>query len=217
MKQVFEINMTEGSIPKKMSTFILPIMVTNVLQILFNATDMMVVGRFAGAMELAAVGACSSLINLLVILFTGISSACNIIVATYYGAGKRDKIREVIQTAMLVALILGLVMTVFGIICAPFGLHLISTPENVTGAALIYMRIYFLSMPAMLIYNYGASITPCNRRHQETLVFSYHKRRYPYCFKFDFCDFPASWSGRRGGCGDNHTVFICFYDCFFIL
>ena len=158
MAKVTEMNMTEGSLTKKMVAFAMPVMITSVLQMLFNAADMMVVGSFVGAKALAAVGACSPLINLLVTFFTGVSSACNIIVATYYGANNRRKITKVLHTSILVAVIAGILMVLLGEILAVAGLRWMSTPEDVMAAAVLYMKIYFLSMPAMLIYNYGAAI-----------------------------------------------------------
>lgn len=158
MAKIAEINMTEGSIPKKMACFVIPIMLTSVLQMLFNAADMMVAGRFAGSHALAAVGACSSLINLLVTLFTGISSACNIIAATFYGAGKKKEISAVLHTAMVVAAIGGLFMLCAGMLLAPTGLRIMGTPEDILSSAILYIRIYFVSMPAMLVYNYASAI-----------------------------------------------------------
>lgn len=158
MAKVSEMNMTEGSLIRKMTVFVIPIMITSVLQMLFNAADMMVVGSFVGARALAAVGACSSLINLLVTLFTGVASACNITVATYYGAGSRERISKVLHTAMVVAVAGGIIMLLLGWGVAPQCLELMSTPEDVLDAAVLYIRIYFISMPAMLVYNYGAAV-----------------------------------------------------------
>lgn len=157
MKAIKELNMTQGPLARKMIVFVVPIMITSVLQILFNAADMIVVGRFTGSQALAAVGACSSLVSLIVTLLGGISSACNIMVATRYGAGRKNEISQILHTSISVGLIGGAVLCVLGLVSAPYGLLMMGTPEDILDQAVIYLRIYCLSLPGMLVYNYGAA------------------------------------------------------------
>ena len=115
----YEIDMCNGPILKKMLLFALPLMLSSILQLLFNAADIVVVGRFAGDDSLAAVGSTSSLINLLTNLFIGLSVGANVLVARYFGAKKEEELKETVHTAMTLSLIGGAVLTVIGIVGAP--------------------------------------------------------------------------------------------------
>ncbi|MGI6176953.1 MAG: MATE family efflux transporter [Eubacterium sp.] len=153
-----EIDMTKGPILEKMLSFAFPLMASSVLQLLFNAADVLVVGNFAGDEALAAVGSNGSLINLLVNLFVGLSIGVNVLAARYYGSGDGKSLSETVHTAMLMAVISGIILTIIGVIFARTFLVLMQSPEDVLPLAAVYLRIYFLSMTPMMIYNFGAGL-----------------------------------------------------------
>ena len=157
-KKSYEMNMCEGPLAGKMLIFTIPLMFSGILQLLFNAADTIVVGRYAGAQALAAVGSTSSLINLLVNMFMGLSVGANILISRYYGAKKDDDIRETVHTSITVAALAGVILAVLGNIFAKPLLLLMGSPEDVVDLAAIYVKIYFMGMPVILIYNYGAAI-----------------------------------------------------------
>ncbi|MBQ6814656.1 MAG: MATE family efflux transporter [Lachnospiraceae bacterium] len=154
----YQMDMCNGSILKKMLIFTVPLMFSSILQLLFNAADIVVVGKFAGDNSLAAVGSTSSLINLLVNLFIGLSIGGNVLAARYFGAKQDRDLSETVHTAMTVSVISGVVLAIVGILGSPIILTWMKTPEEVLDLAVIYLRIYFIGMPAMMVYNFGASI-----------------------------------------------------------
>lgn len=157
-KKSYEMNMCEGSLVGKMLVFTIPLMFSGILQLLFNAADTIVVGRYAGKEALAAVGSTSSLINLMVNLFMGLSVGANILVARYYGAKKEKDMKETVHTSITVAVAAGIVLAVLGNLFAKPLLELMGSPEDVIDLAALYVKIYFLGMPVTLVYNYGAAI-----------------------------------------------------------
>lgn len=154
----YEIDMCNGPIFKKMLLFAVPLMCSSILQLLFNAADVVVVGRFAGDNALAAVGSNTSLINLLMNLFMGLSIGANVLVAKYYGAKEEEHLKTSIHTAMLLSLYSGVILTVIGLCGAKQILIWMQSPPEVLELAAIYLRIYFLGMPATMIYNFGSAI-----------------------------------------------------------
>lgn len=141
-----------------MLMFAVPIMAMNILQLLFNAADMIVVGRFEGSSALAAVGATGSLINLIVNLFMGLSVGTSVIVAQDYGARRVEGIRQSVHTSMAISMITGVVVAVLGmVLCAPL-LQWMGTPEDIISLSTLYMKIYFVGIPASMVYNFGAAI-----------------------------------------------------------
>ncbi len=154
----YEIDMCNGPILKKMLLFALPLMLSSILQLLFNAADIVVVGRFAGDDSLAAVGSTSSLINLLTNLFIGLSVGANVLVARYFGAKKEEELRETVHTAMTLSLIGGAALTVIGVVGAPIILEWMQSPPEVFSLAVIYLRVYFAGITATMVYNFGSSI-----------------------------------------------------------
>lgn len=157
-KDHYHINMIEGNLMPKILLFSLPLMASSLLQLLFNAADIVVVGKFAGSQSLAAVSSTSSLINLIINIFIGLSIGTNVLVARYIGAHEQENISKTVHTAMYISIVGGVILTVFGFITAKPLLAMMNTPEDVINLASIYLRIYFLGMVAQLIYNYGASI-----------------------------------------------------------
>jgi len=158
VKKKYEIDMCNGPILKKMLLFALPLMLSSILQLLFNAADIVVVGRFAGDDSLAAVGSTSSLINLLTNLFIGLSVGSNVLVARYFGAKKEEELRDTVHTSMTLSLIGGAALTVIGILGAPIILTWMQSPPEVFSLAVTYLRVYFAGITATMIYNFGSSI-----------------------------------------------------------
>ena len=154
----YEMDMCNGPLLKKILIFSVPVMLSGILQLLFNAADIIVVGRFAGDTALAAVGSTSALINLLVNVFIGLSVGANVMVARFYGAGLKKELNEMLHTAITTAIVGGILLVFIGLFCAKPALHLMGTPEDVIEQSTLYMRIYFLGMPAMMLYNFGAAI-----------------------------------------------------------
>lgn len=154
----YEIDMIHGPLLGRILLFTLPLMASSILQLLFNAADIIVVGRYAGSDALAAVGSTGALINLLTNMFIGFSVGANVLVARYYGAGKPDEVSETVHTSVMLSIIGGVLLAVIGIIFASPLLELMGTPENVLPLAALYVRIYFAGMPVILLYNYGSAI-----------------------------------------------------------
>lgn len=157
-KNKYEIDMCNGSIMDKLISFSLPLMLTSILQLMFNAVDIIVVGRFSGSQALAAVGSTTALINIFTNLFIGISLGANVLAARYYAARRDKEMSEAVHTAIALALISGIVMAFVGFGLSRFALELMDTPGDVIGQSAVYMRIYFLGMPFFMLYNYGAAI-----------------------------------------------------------
>ena len=150
--------MCNGTIMDKLISFSFPLMLTSILQLMFNAVDIIVVGRFSGSQSLAAVGSTTALINIFTNLFIGISLGANVLAARYYAAGRDKEMSEAVHTAIFLALISGLIMAVVGIGASRFALTLMGTPDDVIDLSVLYMRIYFMGMPFFMLYNYGAAI-----------------------------------------------------------
>lgn len=157
-KSKYEIDMCNGSILDKLISFSIPLMLSGILQLLFNAVDIIVVGRFTGSEALAAVGSTTALINVFVNFFIGISLGSNVLAARFYAAGKDKEMSETVHTAITLALISGIVMEIVGVVSAKGALQLMDTPDNVLDLSTLYMRIYFVGMPFFMLYNYGAAI-----------------------------------------------------------
>lgn len=160
MRKSHAIDLTHGSIMKKMIAFAVPIMLGNILQQLYNVADRVVVGQFAanGEVALAAVGSTSSLINLILALFNGLAVGVNVLCANLLGAKREKELRENMHTSMLLAVISGLAVGLLGIVLSKAVLQLMDTPADVLNAATLYMQIYFMGVPALLVYNFGAGI-----------------------------------------------------------
>lgn len=154
----YEIDMCNGSLMDKLITFSVPLMVSGILQLMFNAVDIIVVGRYSGSQALAAVGSTTALINIFTNLFIGISLGANVLAARFYAAGRDREMSETVHTAILIALISGVMMAFVGLGLARPALELMDTPEDVIDLSTLYMRIYFLGMPFFMLYNYGAAI-----------------------------------------------------------
>jgi len=153
-----DMDVNSGPLFTKILIFALPIMAVNIFQLLFNAADMIVVGRFSGSKALAAVGATGALINLIVNLFMGLSVGTSVAVAQDYGADQPDEVSRTVHTSIIVSIIAGLLVMVAGLIlCEPL-LKIMGTPEDILNLSVLYMRIYFIGIPASMVYNFGAAI-----------------------------------------------------------
>lgn len=158
MKKTYSMDMIHGPLFSKLLMYALPLVLSGVLQLLFNAADIVVVGRFSGNHALAAVGSTGALINLLVNLFIGVSIGANVLVARYCGARDEENAQDTVHTAMAVSIVGGVVMIFVGFFLAKPLLELMGTPVDVIEDAALYMRIYFAGMPAFMVYNFGAAI-----------------------------------------------------------
>ena len=154
----YEMNMTSGPLLGKILTFSFPLMCSGVLQLLFNAADIIVVGRYTGHTALAAVGSTSALINLIVNLFVGLSVGANVLIARSYGAKNMDAVHKGVHTAMLTAVVGGVFLIFVGVAASRPMLSLMGTPDDVIDQAALYLRIYFVGAPSLLVYNFGAAI-----------------------------------------------------------
>lgn len=154
----YEIDMCNGPLLGKILIFYIPLMLSGILQLLFNAADIVVVGRFAGNEALAAVGSTSSLTNLIVNLFIGLSVGANVLVARYYGANQKDELKEMVQTTVATALVSGILLIFAGFFISRPALAWMGTPEDVIKHSVLYMRIYFVGMPFMMVYNFGSAV-----------------------------------------------------------
>ena len=151
-------DMTEGSLLTKVLFFSLPIMLSGILQLLFNAADTIVVGRFAGNEALAAVGSVGSLNNMIISLFVGLSIGVNVLVARFTGAKDAERVSETVHTAVLLSLVGGAVLAVVGFVAARPLLEIMGSPEDVIDLAELYIRIIFVGMPVQMLYNFCAAV-----------------------------------------------------------
>lgn len=156
----YEIDMTHGPILKKLLLFTVPLILSSILQLLFNAADVVVVGRFAqqGDLCLAAVGSTGSLTSLIVNMFVGLSVGTNVVAARAWGSGDHKAMEDSVHTSMLVSVVSGVILAVVGVIGARVFLEWMNTPEEVIDLSSLYLRIYFAGMPANMIYNFGSAI-----------------------------------------------------------
>ena len=170
-KNKYEIDMCNGSIMDKLISFSLPLMLSGILQLMFNAVDIVVVGRFSGSQALAAVGSTTALINIFTNLFIGISLGANVLAARFYASGKEKEMSETVHTAITLALISGIIMAGIGLLLAKLALRLMGTPSDVIELSTLYMRIYFCGMPFFMLYNYGAAILRAVGDTKRPLIF----------------------------------------------
>ncbi len=154
----YEMDMCSGPILRKVLVFAIPLILSGILQLLFNAADVIVVGRYAGSESLAAVGSTTSLITLFTNVFIGLSMGVNVLVAQYYGARREDDVSETVHTAVGLSLISGAILVFIGVLFARIFLEMMGTPDDVIDKSTIYMQIYFIGMPSMMFYNFGSAI-----------------------------------------------------------
>ena len=149
----YEIDMCNGTIMDKLVSFSLPLMLSGILQLMFNAVDIIVVGQFTGSEALAAVGSTTALIAVFTNLFIGISLGANVLAARFYASGKNKEMSETVHTSIALAFVSGMIMAVVGLLFSRLALEIMGTPDNVIDQSTLYMRIYFLGMPFFMLYN----------------------------------------------------------------
>lgn len=154
----YEIDMCTGPLALKMLKFTLPLMLSSLLQLMFNSADLIVAGKYAGGTALASISGTSSLTNLIINLFVGLSVGTNVCISKYYGQKSDKDVSETVSTAVLSSLISGIFLAVFGFLMARPLLTLMKTPETVIEGSILYMRIYFLGMPVVMLYNFTSAI-----------------------------------------------------------
>ena len=152
------IDMCTGSLPKKMLRFAVPLILSSLLQLLFNAVDLVVVGQFVDDTAVGAVGSTGALINLITNLFMGLSVGTNVLVARYVGSGREQDASETVHSSIVLSVICGLFLTLVGLLFAKPMMELMNSPANVLDQAALYLRIYFVGMPIMMVYNFGSAI-----------------------------------------------------------
>ena len=154
----YEIDMCNGPLLGKILLFAIPLMLSSMLQLFFNAADVIIVGRFVGPQALAAVGSTSSLTNLLVNVFIGFSIGTNVVTARYLGTNNQKGVREVVHTSLMFALLSGFALVFVGFFLSRPMLELMGTPEDVLDQAALYLKVYFGGMPVVMVYNFGNAI-----------------------------------------------------------
>ena len=157
-KKDYSMDMCNGPIFPKIISFTIPLILSGILQLLFNAVDMVVAGRYVGKGALAAIGSTGSLINLLVNVFVGLSTAGNVLVARFFGSKRESDVEETVHTSLTLAIISGIFLAILGVAVAPSLLRLMGTPEEVLPLSSLYIRIYFAGMPLSMLYNFGAAV-----------------------------------------------------------
>ncbi len=170
-KTKFEIDMCNGMLLPKILLFSLPLIASGILQLLFNSADMIVAGRYAGPEALVSIGATSSLINLLINLFLGLSVGANVSIAHFYGAKREKELSDALHTAIFLGIIGGVILLVIGVVLARPLLTLMGTPSDVLDGATAYMRIYFIGIPFSLLYNFSAAILRAVGDTRRPLIF----------------------------------------------
>lgn len=150
--------MCNGPLFSKIVLFSIPLMLTGILQLLYNTVNIAVVGHFLGRDALAAVGSTTALINLIINLFIGLSIGSSVLMARYYGSGRLQDANETVHTSIAVSAVSSIILTVFGVLMAKPLLQAMGTPSDVLDQAVLYMKIYFLGMPASMIFNFASAI-----------------------------------------------------------
>jgi len=204
-----KIDMLNGPLVGKIVIFALPLALSSILQQLFNSADLAVVGRFDSDKAMAAVGSNSSLVNLIVSLFLGLSVGANVVVARLIGQGRKDKANEAVHTVVLLAVISGFIILGVGEILAPILLGMMNVPDDVLKLATLYLRIFFFAMPFIEIYDFGSAVLRSKGDSTRTSLRSYHRRRYK-CYPE-----PCVRDRVQNGCGRrcNGNCYIKLFQC----
>ena len=151
-------SLTEGPLARQILIVSLPLALSNLLQVLFNMSDVAVVGRFAGSTALGAVGSTSIFVTLFTGFLIGLGNGINVLVARFYGARNAESVHKTVHSALLVSLLAGVLLLVVGLFGSPALLRLLNTKEDLLPGAILYLRVYFLGMPALALYNYGNAV-----------------------------------------------------------
>ena len=164
-------SMTEGSLAKQILFVSLPLMLSNLLQVLFNMSDVAVVGRFAGSTALGSVGSTSIFVTLFTGFLIGLSNGINVLVARFYGARQEKEVHKTVHSALIVSLLAGVILLLIGLLGSPVLLELLNTKEDLLPGAILYLRIYFLGIPALALYNFGNAVFSAIGETKKPLTF----------------------------------------------
>ena len=164
-------SMTEGSLAKQILFVSLPLMLSNLLQVLFNMSDVAVVGRFAGSTALGSVGSTSIFVTLFTGFLIGLSNGINVLVARFYGARQEKEVHKTVHSALIVSLLAGVILLLIGLLGSPALLELLNTKEDLLPGAILYLRIYFLGIPALALYNFGNAVFSAIGETKKPLTF----------------------------------------------
>ena len=165
------INMTEGPLAKQIFFVSLPLMLSNLLQVLFNISDVAIVGRFAGSTALGSVGSTSIFVTLFTGFLIGLGGGINVLVARYYGAGRAEDVKKTVGSSLIISLIAGVILLLVGLFGSPALLRTINTKPDLLPGAVMYLRVYFLGMPALALYNYGNAVFSAIGDTKKPLIF----------------------------------------------
>ena len=157
-KRSIDVDMTEGSITRHLITFAIPLLIGNLFQMMYNMVDTWVVGRFVGDAAFSAVGTLGSVTNLMIGFFLGLSSGAGVVISRFFGAKQHDRVRDTVNTAVIMTVVLCLVFTVLGICCIPLFMKMLDMPEEVMTEAVTYLSIWFAGISGLMIYNMGSAI-----------------------------------------------------------
>ena len=171
MKKRYEINMTKGPLLPELLQFILPLMLSSMLQIAFNAADLIVVGRFGRPHSMAAVGANGAMINLIINVLMGLATGGGVLCARYYGANQTDKLHRTVSTTLITGVIGGVITGALGLALTVPLLRLVGSPDEVLPLATVYLRIYFLGLPVMALYNFSAAALRALGNTRQPLIY----------------------------------------------
>ena len=170
-KNKYEMDMSNGPLMKKLISFSIPLVLSSNLQLLFNAVDIIVVGKFSGSDALAAVGSTTSLINLLITLFMGVSLGSSVMAGQYFATKDEEKMQNTVHTSIAFSIFGGIIISIVGILLAKWALLAMGTPDKILDQAVLYMQIYFLGMPFFMMYTYGAAILRAVGDTKRPLIF----------------------------------------------
>ena len=166
-----EKNLTEGPLGRQILVFSLPLVLSNLLQALFNMSDIAVVGRFAGSQALGSVGSTTIFVTLMTGFLIGLGGGINVLVARFYGAQHPKDVSKAVHSALLVSLAAGVLLLVVGVVFSPALMRLLGTKPDLIDGAILYLRIYFLGMPAMAVYNFGNGVFSAVGNTRKPLVY----------------------------------------------
>ena len=193
-------SLTEGPLAKQILLVSLPLVLSNLLQVLFNMSDVAVVGRFAGSTALGSVGSTSIFVTLFTGFLIGLSNGINVLVARFYGARHADDVEKTVHSALLVSLAAGVLLLLIGLLGSPALLHLLNTKEDLYPGAVLYLRVYFLGMPALALYNYGNAIFSAIGETEKAAVLPVHRGRAEHPAQPLLRHrLPSGRGGRRAG------------------
>ena len=195
--------LTEGPLAKQIFLVSLPLALSNLLQVLFNMSDVAVVGRFAGSTALGAVGSTSTLVTLFTGFLIGLSNGINVLVARFYGARHPKDVEKTVHSAAIISAVAGVALLLIGLLGSPAMLRLLNTKEDLLPGAILYLRVYFLGMPALALYNFGNAVFSSIGDTKNAAALPFYCRCPEHCAEPVLCHRVRSERGGRGA-GQRH-------------